>query len=137
MDQGGDRRRTFHRVRQPDVERNLRRFTGGADQHQQRDGSQQTGSGLDARRELRNLVEYVRVLEGAEVLNQQEQGNEETEIADAVGDERFFPGVRRRIAQKEEANQQIGSEAHALPADEHEQVVVRQHQREHEEHEQV
>ena len=36
VDQGADRRRTGHGVRQPDVQRNLRRFTGGADQQQQR-----------------------------------------------------------------------------------------------------
>ncbi len=35
MDQRGDRRGTFHGVRQPDIKRNLRRFTAGSNQQQQ------------------------------------------------------------------------------------------------------
>ena len=49
----------------------------------------------------------------------------------------FLPALAAESLQKEKADQQVGRQAHALPADEHEQVVVRQHQREHEEHEQV
>ena len=37
VDQRGDRRRTGHGVRQPDVQRNLRRLAAGADQQQQAD----------------------------------------------------------------------------------------------------
>ena len=37
VDERGDRRRAFHRVRQPDVQRNLRRLAGRADEQQQRD----------------------------------------------------------------------------------------------------
>ena len=35
VDQRADRRRAFHRVRQPDVKRKLRRFAGGAHEEQQ------------------------------------------------------------------------------------------------------
>jgi len=35
VDQRRDRRGTFHGVRQPDIQRNLRRFSGGAEEHQQ------------------------------------------------------------------------------------------------------
>ena len=34
MDQGGDRRRAFHRVRQPGVQAELRRFSHRADEEQ-------------------------------------------------------------------------------------------------------
>src|SRR6185437_4109909 len=38
---------------------------------------------------------------------------------------------------EKEADQQVCVESHALPADEHQQIVVRQYQGEHEEHEKV
>ena len=41
VDQGGDRRRAFHGVRQPDVQRNLRGFAGRAEDQQQRDGGEE------------------------------------------------------------------------------------------------
>ena len=40
VDQRADRRGAFHGVRQPDVQRNLRGFSGGADEKQQRDGGE-------------------------------------------------------------------------------------------------
>ena len=45
VDESGNRRGTGHRVRQPDVQRDLRRFAGSADQQQQTDG----GENADAR----------------------------------------------------------------------------------------
>ncbi len=61
----------------------------------------------------------------------------ETEVSDAVDDECFLPGVGRGFSREPEADQQIGAQSDAFPADEHQQVVVREHQREHEEDEQV
>ena len=40
VDQGGNRRRTFHRVRQPDVQRELRALADRAREEQQRDARQ-------------------------------------------------------------------------------------------------
>ena len=37
VDEGGDGRRAFHRVRQPDVQRELRALAGRAEQEQQAD----------------------------------------------------------------------------------------------------
>ena len=66
MDQRGDRRRAFHRVGQPDVERNLRRLAGGADEQQQRDERQRAEgvSGAQRRRPARDVLE----IERAEVV---------------------------------------------------------------------
>ena len=47
VDQCGDRRGAFHRVRQPDVERNLRGFAGGADHQQEGDRGEQSGVCFD------------------------------------------------------------------------------------------
>ena len=79
----------------------------------------------------------VGIAQGAEVLDQQEERDEEAEVADAVGDEGFFACVGGRVLEEEEADEQVGGEADALPADKHEQVVVGQHQGQHEEHEEV
>ena len=45
VDQGRNRRGAFHRVGQPDIQRNLRRLAGRAHQQQQADGGQQPGAG--------------------------------------------------------------------------------------------
>ncbi len=47
VDERGDRRRAFHRVRQPDIQRNLRRLAGGADEEQQRDDRQRAEGRFD------------------------------------------------------------------------------------------
>ncbi len=71
------------------------------------------------------------------MLDQQKQGDQKSEVANPVDDEGFLPGRRRRIFREPEADQQVGRQPHAFPPDEHLQVVARQHQREHEKHEQV
>ncbi len=115
--------------------RNLRRLARRAHQHEQADGRQQTGAGFDA--QARDSLEYTVILQRAEVLDQQKQRDQESEVADAVGNERLLACVRRRRFQEPEADQQIRSQAHPLPADKHQQVVVCQHQRQHEKHEEV
>ena len=63
MDQRRDRRRAFHRVRQPDVERNLRRLAGRADEQQQRDQRDRAERRLRARARAtgaRDLLEVER-----------------------------------------------------------------------------
>ena len=44
VDQCRNRRRTCHRVRQPDIQRNLRRLTGSADEQQQADRGEDPGA---------------------------------------------------------------------------------------------
>ena len=68
---------------------------------------------------------------------EQEHGEQEAEVADAVDDEGLLAGVGGGVAGEVEADEQVGGEAHAFPADEHEQEVLGQHQREHEEDEEV
>ena len=69
--------------------------------------------------------------------DQQEHAEQESEVANAVDDEGFLAGVGGGVLLEVEADEQVGGEADALPADEHQQVVVGQHQHQHEEHEQV
>jgi hypothetical protein len=56
---------------------------------------------------------------------QAEDAQREAEVADAVDDERLDGrGIGRRLLVPE-ADQQVGGEAHAFPAEEHLQQVVR------------
>ena len=62
---------------------------------------------------------------------------EETGVAHAIDDERFFARVGRGLLQEIETNQQIAAQTHAFPAYKEKQEIVGQHQREHGKHEQV
>ena len=128
VDQGGDRRGAFHGVRQPDVERDLRGFAGGAEDQQQRDGGEESAA---ARSGCCGacLAEDVGEVERAEVRDQQEHAEQEAEVADAVDVKAFLPASRGGVLLEVEADQQVRGEAHAFPADEHQQEVVGQHQR--------
>ena len=61
----------------------------------------------------------------------------ESEIADAIYDERLFPSIRRRLPQKIKPDQQVTRQPHAFPAHEQQHIIRRQHQNQHEKHEQV
>ncbi len=134
VDQSRDRRGAFHGVRQPDVERNLRRFAGCTQDQQQRDGGEESALPLGM---LGELAGDSAEAERAEVGDEQKHRQQEAEVADAVDDEGLFARLRSGVLLEVEADQQVRGEPHALPADEHEQEVLRQHQREHEEHEEV
>ncbi len=67
----------------------------------------------------------------------QEKSEHETRVADAIDDERFLTRVRRRFAQEVKSDQQVAAQSHAFPPDEQQQQIVRQHQRQHREHEQI
>ena len=131
VDQGGNRGGAFHGVGQPDVQRNLRGLAARAHQQQQRD------SGQDVHRLARSGGENTTEIERAEIHDDQEHREREAEIADAVHDERFVAGGGGALLHEVEADQQVAAQTHAFPADEEQQVVTRQHQRQHEEHEQV
>ena len=66
--------------------------------------------------------------ERAEVGQQQKHADQKAEVADAVDDERLFAGIGCRSLLEVEADQQIRGEAHALPANKHQQRVAGQHQ---------
>ena len=68
-----------------------------------------------AGRDLRDLRE----VDAAEVREHQEHGDEEAEVADAVDDERFLARGRRVVGLVVEADQEVGAESDAFPADEH------------------
>jgi hypothetical protein len=136
VDQRRHRRRAFHRVRQPDIQRDLRALAGRADEQQQADRRQHAEvSDLDRHRS-RGILHGAEV-ERAEGVEDQEHAEHEAPVADPVGDERLLAGVGRALLLVPVADQQVRAEAHPFPAHEHDQEVVAQHERQHEETEQV
>ena len=81
--------------------------------------------------------EDVAEAEGAELGDEEEHGEQEAEVADAVDDEGFLAGVGGGVFLEVEADEQVGGETDALPADEEEEEVFGQDQDGHEEHEEV
>ena len=69
--------------------------------------------------------------------DQQEHREQEAEVADAVDDEGFFAGVGGGVLLEVEADEQVGGETDALPADEEQKEARDEDQDEHEEHEEV
>ena len=140
MDQGGNRRRAFHRVRQPGVQAKLRRLAHRADEQQQAQRGQDIDvvAGKDealahhGRRGGEHRVEIQGLEHGIDAENAQR----EAEIADAVDDERLDRGGVGGRACVPEADQQIGRQAHAFPAEEQLQEIVGRHQHQHGEGEQ-
>ena len=140
VNQRADRRRTFHGVRQPDIERDLGALAGGSDEQQQPDGGQDTNARLPPEnvpgrrrsggRPRRNSMRP----EGHE---DQEYAEHKADIADPVDDECLFAGVPGAAPVEVVADQQVGAEPHAFPADKHQQEVAGQHQDQHREQEQV
>jgi hypothetical protein len=131
MDERAHGRGTFHRVRQPRVQRNLRRFPDGPDQEAQGDCSGHLGG------QVADLGEDFRIVERLEIEEDQEDRQQESGVADAIDDEGFRRRLGRRHLVIVVADQQIGAEPDAFPADEEHRVVVAHHQQEHRDHEQI
>ena len=126
MDQGRNRRRTCHGIRQPDKQRQLGRFTGHTQQHEE--GDQRASHRVWRQPRLRACAEDLVKLQGAKIGEDQEHGDQQAKITDAVGDEGFLGshGIADAILAlfKPETDQQVGAQAHTFPADEHHQVVI-------------
>ena len=84
-----------------------------------------------------DVREDVGEVERAEVRDEEEHREQEAEVADAVDDEGFLAGVGGGVLLEVEADEQVGGEADALPADEEQQEAGGEHQHQHEEHEEV
>ena len=131
MDQGRHRRGALHGVGQPHVEGQLGRLARRPQEEEEADGGGGVLGGVAEGGQGGHVVERA---DGAE---DQEHGDHEPEVADAVGDERLLARRRRRGPVEPEGDEEVGAGAHALPAQEGEQEVVRHHQHEHGEGEQV
>jgi hypothetical protein len=86
---------------------------------------------------LRDRGEDGGEVERAEVRDEQEHREEKAEVADTVDDEGLLACVGGGVLAEVEADEQVGGEANALPADEEQEEIRGEHQNQHEEHEEV
>ena len=136
VDQGGHGRRPFHRIRQPDMEWNLRalpRRAGEEEQAHDRQDAEPPGLARHGGGRRRDLAK----IERAEREEHEEDAKQAAQVADPVGEERLLPGVRRAGLLVPEADQQVRAEADPFPAGEQHEEVPGQDEDEHEEAEQV
>src|SRR5690606_23479938 len=131
VDEGGHRRRTGHGVGQPDVQRDLGRLAGGAQEQQQGDG----GGGHAG--QIPGAGGELAVVDGAQRREGEEDGDEEAPVTHPVGDERLLAGRRVGLVGEPERDEQVRAEADALPADEGDEEVAAQDEQQHREDEQV
>ncbi len=132
MDHRADGSRAFHRVRQPDVQRELRGFADGSDEEQQTDQAcsrkprKPLGTDASVCRYFfgEDLTERKCPGRGIKISNAQQHEH----IADACGHECLDRCIARRWFCVPETDQQVRAQAHDLPADEEGQQVIRENE---------
>ena len=107
VDQGGNRRRAFHRIRQPGMQWHLGRLAHRADEQADAGDRQQhpVGARQGFAGQLVGLGEHVGVMHGAGVREQRADAQHEAEVADPVDQERLHVGEDRGRAGVPEADQ--------------------------------
>ena len=128
MDQGTDRGRAFHRIGQPDVQRELRAFPDGAEEDQDSDQGDRWCRNVQHRDihnhrsqmfhvgRCKDLLEDQRVVEAPHV--QQQHTCKEDRVADSSRHKGFERSFFGRLFFEPETNQQIAAQPHDLPEDE-------------------
>ena len=109
----------------------MRRLPDRAAKNEQRRDREISGVTGDASEFLGHLLKD----NGAGRRPRHQDSEHETEIAEAIRDERFLRCLGRGVALEPMADQQIGTHAHEFPEDEHHDEVVRKNDPEHREHE--
>ena len=78
---------------------------------------------------------HFREVQGPQRRKEREESEEKSDVPDACGKEGFQRGVRGGILLKIKTDQKVRAKPHDLPGHEKEEVVVRDDEREHGEHE--
>ncbi len=140
VDQRRHRRRPLHRVRQPGVEAQLRRFAHRADEQQDAQhvhrchaiAEEADGRPAHSRRGGEDFGDR----DGAEHDESAEDAEHEAEVAHAVDHESLDRSSVGGWLLEPEPDQEIAGQPHPLPAEEHLHQVVGRHQHQHREGEQ-
>ena len=124
VDERRHRRGTRHGVRKPDVERDLRRLPRGAGEQQQADERRHGPAAEDGGAQPVQVLREAGEVERPRELDQQEEPDQEAGVTDAVREHRLLAGGAVLFLGPPEADQQVGAQAHALPADEQQEQAV-------------
>jgi len=134
VDQGRNRRRSGHGVRQPDIEWDLRGLADRTDEEQQPDDGGSCGKTIRVEsRRRKDLGELGAPKPGDGCKD----GEEKAEIADAVDDEGLLARGRAPLLVIVVADQEVGAQPDALPADKHDRKIRAENKHQHGEHEQI
>ena len=137
VNQGRDRGRAFHRIGQPDMQRELRALTHRADKEADAsDSHQRPLNNAEIKHRCgfgRRHLEDGCVIKTAEVGKYQTNAEGKTEVTDAVDQERLEVGVNRGWPGEPETNQQIRDQSDCFPAEEELHKIIRHHEHQHRE----
>ena len=132
MNQRADRRRAFHRVWQPHMQRQLAGLAHRAHEQQQADDRRDLHSpNHPGWQSLQQAIATVVKRQRAGRLECQQDADEKTHVADARDDERFFAGGGGLRLVEPETDKQIRRDADNFPAHEQQQQAVGQHEAKH------
>src|SRR5256886_2623978 len=131
MDQRADGRGALHRIREPGVQRELRGLPDGPAEQEEGDQGEQLG--VQQADPWGDLIEPER----AELVPDDEDGDEEEDVSHTGHKERLLRGSRRFRLVVPKSDQQIRAEAHDLPENQELQEVVRAYSAEHPRREQT
>ena len=137
VDERGDRRRTFHRVRKPYVQRELGRLTRSTGEDAQREKRDDRCRGHVARHVSRGPFLDGRHIEVTRFAEDEKQCREEAEVANASDDERLLRGSGGAGFVEPEADEQVRAKTNQFPEDEYLEEVVGEDEAQHREREQT
>ena len=134
MDERADGGRAFHRVRQPDVEREHRALAHRAAEDQEAGHRRHAAPGFGSLEQT--LLKFIEA-DRTERRPDEDDAEDESEVAETIRDERFLAGIGRGRLLIPEADEQIAGNTDELPEDEGHHQVVCEHDAEHREHEEA
>ena len=128
--------RSGHGIRQPDMKRDLRRLTRGADEEKQGrhhdHGQSPDHLSLKGGRPFGDLAKRQGSMSlGIQGPEKKKHTEDEAKVTDAVHDEGLVAGPGIALILVPESDQRIGAQSDAFPTDEHQQQAIAQHQGEH------
>ena len=140
VDQGRDRRRSFHRIRKPGVQEELSRLAHRADEEKAARQIQRAPV-LSKKRPgrpglCRDQREQLREPDRVEHPEDRHDTEREAEVSHPVDDESLDRRCRGSVLLEPESDEQVTGEADAFPAEEELHEVRRRHQHQHGEGEQ-
>ena len=123
-------RRTFHRVRQPREERNLRALSERAEHEQEWNRARHPIAVARSRSSFKHAKECC-VIDRAVVDPNQTDAERKPEVTNAIHDERLFRGSHCRRLRVVVANEQVACETNAFPTEVEHDEIARHHKRRH------